>query len=347
MKRTAAATLFVSLLLAPGAWAAGNPDVAALQVGLRQRGFYGGTVDGVLGPVTVSAVRRLQRRARLAVDGVPGPRTKQALGRFGRKPRLGGRILAPGSRGWDVAALQFAMAAHGFPSGRLDGLFGASTGMALRRFQGWVGLQADGVAGPAVVAALRAAPPSCPISLASPVATAYTDVFGPRGNRFHTGIDYPGPVGNVGLRRGVGPSHVRRVQPRWLGEPRDDLARKRDADDVRAPLTCRGPCRPVRPVRPAHRQGRVERELHGAAPALRGAGPRCRRRPDDRALRRRLGAAAVGLGGELARQLEVEAGAGRFSRLVANVAAERPRIGLRDRQAEAGPLSSRRRSLSL
>ena len=195
MKRTAAATLFVSLLLAPGAWAAGNPDVAALQVGLRQRGFYGGTVDGVLGPVTISAVRRLQRRARLAVDGVPGPRTKQALGRFGRKPRLGGRVLAPGSRGWDVAALQFAMAAHGFPSGRLDGLFGASTGMALRRFQGWTGLQADGVAGPAVVAALRAAPPSCPISLASPVATAYTDGFGPRGNRFHTGIDYPGQSG--------------------------------------------------------------------------------------------------------------------------------------------------------
>jgi murein DD-endopeptidase MepM/ murein hydrolase activator NlpD len=196
MKRTAAVTLFVSLLLAPGAWAAGNPDVAALQVGLRQRGFYGGTVDGVLGPVTISAVRRLQRRARLAVDGVPGPRTKQALGRFGRKPRLGGRILAPGSRGWDVAALQFVMAAHGFPSGRLDGLFGASTGMALRRFQGWAGLSADGVAGPAVVAALRAAPPSCPISLASPVATAYTDVFGPRGNRFHTGIDYPAQSGS-------------------------------------------------------------------------------------------------------------------------------------------------------
>jgi peptidoglycan hydrolase-like protein with peptidoglycan-binding domain len=195
MKRTAAATLFVSLLLAPGAWAAGNPDVAALQVGLRQRGFYGGTVDGVLGPVTISAVRRLQRRARLAVDGVPGPRTRQALGRFGRKPRLGGRVLASGSRGWDVAALQFAMAAHGFPSGRLDGLFGASTGMALRRFQGWAGLRADGVAGPAAVAALRAAPPSCPISLASPVATAYTDGFGPRGNRFHPGIDYPGPSG--------------------------------------------------------------------------------------------------------------------------------------------------------
>ncbi len=195
MKRTAAAALFAFLLLAPGAFAAGNPEVAALQVGLRQRGFYLGTVDGVLGPGTVSAVRRLQRRARLTVDGVPGPRTKRALGRFGRRPPLGGRLLVAGTRGWDVAALQFAMASHGFPSGILDGHFGAATERALRTFQRWAGLPADGIAGPGVFSALRAAPPTCPISLSSPVAAAYTDLFGPRGNRFHTGIDYPGATG--------------------------------------------------------------------------------------------------------------------------------------------------------
>jgi murein DD-endopeptidase MepM/ murein hydrolase activator NlpD len=195
MRRTAAATLFAFLLLAPGAFAAGNPEVAALQVGLRQRGFYAGTVDGVLGPGTVSAVRRLQQRARLTVDGVPGPRTKRALGRFGRRPPLGGRFLVAGTRGWDVAALQFALASHGFPSGALDGHFGAATDLALRKFQRWTGLLADGVAGPGVIAALRAARPACPISLSSPVAGAYSDLFGPRGNRFHTGIDYPGQTG--------------------------------------------------------------------------------------------------------------------------------------------------------
>jgi murein DD-endopeptidase MepM/ murein hydrolase activator NlpD len=82
------------------------------------------------------------------------------------------------------------VAAHGFPSGKLDGHFGASTGKALRKFQRWAGLQADGVAGAAVVAALRTAPPRCPISLSSPVAGPHSDAFGPRGNRFHTGIDY-------------------------------------------------------------------------------------------------------------------------------------------------------------
>jgi murein DD-endopeptidase MepM/ murein hydrolase activator NlpD len=195
MKIAAAVIVFASLLLAQSAHAAGNPDVAALQVGLRQRGFYGGTVDGVLGPGTVSALQRFQRRARLTADGVPGPRTRRALGRYGKRAPLGGRLLGVGARGWDVAALQFALAWHGFPSGNLDGHFGRSTARALRKFQRWAGVRPDGRAGPAVFAALRAPLPTCPISLLSPVAGPYTDLFGPRGNRFHTGIDYPGAPG--------------------------------------------------------------------------------------------------------------------------------------------------------
>jgi len=70
------ATVSVLSLLALGfassAFGGGNPDVAALQVGLRARGLYAGTVDGVLGAGTEQAVRRFQRRAGLAADGVPG-----------------------------------------------------------------------------------------------------------------------------------------------------------------------------------------------------------------------------------------------------------------------------------
>ena len=36
------------LALAAGAFAGGNPEIAALQVGLRERGVYRGTVDGIL-----------------------------------------------------------------------------------------------------------------------------------------------------------------------------------------------------------------------------------------------------------------------------------------------------------
>src|SRR5687768_13249960 len=195
MKRIAAATLFAFLLLAPSALAAGDPEIAALQVGLRSRGLYGGSVDGVLGPGTVTAVKKLQRRAKLAVDGVPGPKTRRALGRYARPAPLGKRVLAPGMRGWDVAALQFALAWHGFPSGSLDGHFGASTGSAVRKFQAWAGIPADGRAGATVVAALKVPLPACPIRLLSPIAGAHSDLFGPRGNRFHTGLDYPAATG--------------------------------------------------------------------------------------------------------------------------------------------------------
>lgn len=205
MKTTAGVTLFVFLLLAAsavgagdpriGPVGAGDPEVAALQVGLRHRGFYAGTVDGVLGVGTVAAVRRLQRRARLAVDGVPGPRTKRALGRYGLRAPLGRRLLTVGTSGWDVAALQFALAWHGFPSGWLDGRFGASTAKAVRKFQRWAGLRVDGRAGPAVFAAVRGPRATSPISLVSPVVGPHSDVFGPRGNRFHTGVDYPAPAG--------------------------------------------------------------------------------------------------------------------------------------------------------
>lgn len=193
--KTAAATVFATLLLAPSAFAAGDPEVAALQVGLRQRGFYAGTVDGVLGNATIAAVRRLQERRGIAVDGVPGAQTRRALGRYGRRAPLGRRLLVHGMRGWDVAALQFALAWHGFPSGNLDGHFGQSTEAALRKFQHWAGLRGDGRAGPGVVAALRAALPVCPIGLIHPVAVQPTDGYGPRGNRFHTGLDYPAATG--------------------------------------------------------------------------------------------------------------------------------------------------------
>src|SRR6266536_3187322 len=60
--RTVAAGL-VALTIASPAFGRGSARVAALQTGLARKGLYRGTVDGVLGPDTRSAVRRLQRRA--------------------------------------------------------------------------------------------------------------------------------------------------------------------------------------------------------------------------------------------------------------------------------------------
>jgi peptidoglycan hydrolase-like protein with peptidoglycan-binding domain len=209
--RASAATLAVLGILAAtfagGASGAGNPNIAALQVGLRTHGLYAGTVDGVLGPRTERALMRFQRRAGLSPDGVVGPRTRKAFGRYGQRSPLGRRDLAIGCRGWDVAALQFALAWHGFPSAVIDGVLGAHTDTALRKFQVWAGLKPDGTAGPSTYAALRRPLPRSPIKLVQPVAGPLGDGFGPRGNRFHAGIDIPAakgaPVGAAGAGRVV------------------------------------------------------------------------------------------------------------------------------------------------
>ena len=188
------AGVLAALVLATPAAAIGRPGVAALQVALRRHGLYGATVDGMLGPATKRAVRRFQQRAGLRPDGVVGPRTRRALGRFGRHA-IGSRPLAAGSTGWDVAELQFLLAWHGFPSGAFDGQFAGHTDRALRRFQRWAGLRVDGVAGAAVYSALRRPLARSPIALAWPLHAALGERFGPRGDRFHAGVDLPAPLG--------------------------------------------------------------------------------------------------------------------------------------------------------
>lgn len=172
----------------------GDPGIAAVQVALRAKGLYSGSVDGFAGPGTRAAVRRVQRRHGLVVDGIAGPQTLRALGRRGR-PRLGSRALAEGASGFDVAGLQFMLAWHGFPSGAIDGGLGSHTVAALRRFQRWARTSADGVAGPATIRALSTPPRRSPFSFALPVRAAIGDRFGPRGDHFHPGIDFPAPPG--------------------------------------------------------------------------------------------------------------------------------------------------------
>jgi murein DD-endopeptidase MepM/ murein hydrolase activator NlpD len=193
----------IGTLVAAAPAAAGTAaDIAALQVALRAEHVYRGGVDGVAGPATRAAVRRVQRRRGLAVDGVAGPRTLRALGRRGR-PRLGSRPLAVRARGWDVAALQFLLATHGFPSGPVDGGLGLRTDAALLRFQRWAGLTADGVAGAGTLSALRRPPPRSPLRFLRPVAAAVGDGFGPRGTGFHPGLDLLAAKGDP-VRAGAG-----------------------------------------------------------------------------------------------------------------------------------------------
>lgn len=184
-----------ALLLAPSSAAAASPRVAALQVALRHEGLYTGTIDGVSGPATAAAVRRFQARRGLNADGVVGPRTRRAFGRLGRHP-IGSRPLRAGHVGWDVAGLQFALGVKGFPGGPVDGGFGPRTTAAVQRLQRYAGLPADGVAGPATMAVVRRPPPATP-PLRMPIDAPIGDRYGPRGNTFHAGLDFPAPTGTT------------------------------------------------------------------------------------------------------------------------------------------------------
>jgi murein DD-endopeptidase MepM/ murein hydrolase activator NlpD len=195
LRLTVVLVVLVALLPSP-AVASRDAGVAALQVALRARGLYSGSIDGLKGPLTNAATKRFQRGAGLAPSGLAGTNTREALGRYGRHV-LGSRLLARGARGWDVAALQFLLAWHGFPSATIDGVLGFHTDRALRRFQRWAGLSVDGVAGLSTFAALRRAPPACPIALAWPVDAALGNGFGPRGNHFHAGIDLLAKAGTT------------------------------------------------------------------------------------------------------------------------------------------------------
>jgi peptidoglycan hydrolase-like protein with peptidoglycan-binding domain len=139
------AALTAALVL-PSAAGAFNPQIAGLQIALRQQGLYRGEIDGVQGPKTRRAILMFQRRHGLAVDGIAGPRTRAALGPRGR-PLFGTRVIRRGMRGYDVGVLQFLLRRHGFKPGRLDGRFGPRTARAVRRFQRRAGLTPDGVVG--------------------------------------------------------------------------------------------------------------------------------------------------------------------------------------------------------
>ena len=104
------------------------------------------------------AVRAFQQRRGLIVDGILGPHTNIALA--GARWKLGDRMLShiPGHmlQGDDVAELQERLLSLGFTPDRVDGIFGAHTEQAVRRFQVGVGLAVDGRVGPETLRAFAA-----------------------------------------------------------------------------------------------------------------------------------------------------------------------------------------------
>ena len=129
------------------------------------------------------------------LTGSPARSRGARSGRRAATPTAAARCAA-GHRGWDVAALQFALETRGFPHGGVDGGFGARTASAVRRAQTFYGLTADGIAGPATLSALSRAPVRPP-RLQRPIDAPLGDRYGPRGSSFHAGLDFPADTGTA------------------------------------------------------------------------------------------------------------------------------------------------------
>lgn len=134
-----------------------GPAVEDVQQRLAMLGYLdASSVDGVFGDVTVAAVGAFCAAVGLPVVDEVDAKTWSTL--VDASFCLGDRTLylrMPHFHGHDVAELQMALGALGFACGGCDGIFGAHTESALRRFQLNLGLPTDGIAGAYTFAALR------------------------------------------------------------------------------------------------------------------------------------------------------------------------------------------------
>jgi N-acetylmuramoyl-L-alanine amidase len=120
-------------------------------------GFPPGPAEwGIYCDGTQSAVTAFQTARGLMASGVCDDVTWHTL--VEASWDLGDRPLSlgtPYARGDDVAELQRLLGRLGFDPGRVDGIFGPATAVALAEFQRNVGLTADGVCGAETIRALR------------------------------------------------------------------------------------------------------------------------------------------------------------------------------------------------
>ena len=133
-----------------------NLAVSDIQRRLDEVGIKVNDPRGDFGLSTQEAISKFQSGRGLVVTGECNEQTWSALVEACQK--LGERMLyrrTPMIRGDDVAQLQESLSAYGFDPGRIDGIFGDETDIALRDFQRNCGLLVDGICGPKTINELR------------------------------------------------------------------------------------------------------------------------------------------------------------------------------------------------
>jgi peptidoglycan hydrolase-like protein with peptidoglycan-binding domain len=135
--------------------AAKSDEIKNVQQLLSDRGFYGGAIDGVSGPMTQEAIVLAQKTYGLIADGVPGSLTVAAL-------EAGSNYVAESSQETtsnvsdsSIKEGQKLLSNLGFYDGAIDGIQGSQTTDAIKKAQAFYGLNVDGVIGSATLTALQ------------------------------------------------------------------------------------------------------------------------------------------------------------------------------------------------
>ncbi len=119
-------------------------EVGNLQILLKQRGFYEGEVDGVIGQSTTAALIKAQQAYGLIADGFAGPLTMRALLAGGTNVPLAQPAFNQLPQPQDVANIQRLLQERGFYDGFLDGIYGARTKSSILKAQMAYGQTATG-----------------------------------------------------------------------------------------------------------------------------------------------------------------------------------------------------------
>lgn len=123
-----------------------HSKVKEIQGNLSKLGFNPGTIDGIFGAKTETAVRSFQRTNALVVDGSVGPDTLKMLDQMiSKKPSRS--YFKVGDKGDKVKKIQRDLNKLGFKAGEEDGIFGKKTEDAVKKLQISQKLELDGLAG--------------------------------------------------------------------------------------------------------------------------------------------------------------------------------------------------------
>ena len=142
--------------------------VYALQQHLATTGYYGGSVDGVSGPMTVQAIEDLQAANGLPVTGTVDKATAAAL--LAELVALGGAAAQESLA--STAAVQQTLKLVGFWDGPVDGVWTDALTEAVQAFQTELGVEPTGAIDAATLAAFERAIAELTAPDAAPSPTA-------------------------------------------------------------------------------------------------------------------------------------------------------------------------------